>query len=241
MFGAMTTPQDPFATPPANQGATPPPPPGYVAPTQPIYGATAAPVPPKALATWTIILTGLFTFLAGTSTVVAVLDFESYIAGITQQSVTPVFDPSSVISFLSSPFMLASYVVLALWMGKIRSNLKAVNRDPGGIPAVEWWGWFVPIANYVLPALGMRSITKGSANLGLLLGWWLAFCGYWAASAMNSVFLVGALDLNTGLFDADALLVTKPILLSTGAFLVISWIFLAIIVSRTTRRHLDNA
>jgi len=247
MFDAMTTPEDPFASPPAKSSApvaqTPPPPPppagGYAAPTQPIYGAAPTPKAPKALRTWTIILTLLVTLLVGASSTFIVVDFDSYLDTLDQQATTPVLDGSTILSLFATPLWIAAFVVLALWMSKIRSNLKAVGRDPGGIAAVEWWGWFIPVANYILPALGMRSITKKSVNGFVVLLWWLAFCAYWISGFATGVVVLGALDWNNGLYDRDALLALKPVATASAASLAIAWIFLTIIVSRTTRRHLE--
>jgi len=206
---------------------------------QPIYGAAPAPAAPKGLAAATIILTLLVTLLVGASNAFIFVDFDSYIETLNQQSTTPVLDGSTLIALLSSPIWIASFVVLAMWMTRIRSNLKAVGRDPGGIPAVEWWGWFVPVANYILPALGMRSISKKSVNVFVVILWWLAFCAYWLAGFANGIVVFGAIDLNTGIYDGDALLALKPIVTVGSATLAIAWIFLTIIVSRTTRRHLE--
>ena len=244
MFDAMTTPSDPFVnapTTPVPASATPqaPPPPGYSAPTSAIYGAAPAPKAPTALRTWTIILTLLVTLLVAGSSAFIIVDFDSYIKTLDQQSTTPVIDGNTILQVLATPLWIGAYVVLALWMSKIRSNLKAIGRDPGGISSVEWWGWFVPIANYVLPALGMRSITKKSVNGFVVLLWWLAFCAYWIAGFANGVVIFGAIDWNTGVYDNDALLALKPVTVVSAASLAIAWIFLTIIVSRTTRRHLE--
>ncbi len=39
---------------------------------------------------------------------------------------------------------IASFIFLALWMMRIRTNLGAIGKPAGGPPSVEWWGWFVP-------------------------------------------------------------------------------------------------
>ncbi len=71
---------------------------------------------------------------------------------------------------LSFPVLIASFVLLALWMSRLRSAMTARGETLAGPPAVEWWGWFVPLANFVLPFLGMRASRARRAGLGVLRG-----------------------------------------------------------------------
>lgn len=208
-------------------GETPPPPGGFAS-------SGWAPEKPSGLALWTIILTGVYTLLA----IVAALRVETTLEE-TKRSIeeqTQYFDPMQSLSF---PVMLASFVLLALWMGKVRSNWKARNIEPGGPPAVEWWGWFVPLANFVLPFLGMKAIARRTVSIGLLLGWWIPFCAMWIFSFASAIPSFTAVDFTTGeLTDPEALDAMVPLTYAGTAALVVSWIFLALIVRKVTDRHL---
>jgi len=139
------------------------------------------------------------------------------------------------LSLVSGPLLIASFVFLALWMSKVRSAMTARGEAPGGPPAVEWWGWFVPLANFVLPFLGMRAVTRRQASVGIVVGWWVTFCLYWVLSWANIFPTFAAIDLSTGeLTNPDALDATVPLAWAAALTLAVSWAFLAIIIRQTT-------
>jgi len=226
-------------------------PPVYASPTAPgvlaTGAATLAPpapgtgyVPPKptGLQWGAIVATGLYAFLAayGALTASAMVDDlkeqfadpENVTSGA-GQTVT------GIISFMVG---VASFVLLALWMTRIRSNLAAQGVKAGGPPAVEWWGWFVPIANFVLPLLGMRAITRKSVSFFLLAAWWIPFALYWIVSGFAQTAVFGAVDFSTGeLTNPDALDNIVPATWIAAVLMFISWLFLVLIIIRTTERH----
>ncbi len=256
----MTTPQDPFAPPPP--GSTPPAPgvvqpgvvqPGVVQPstTQPYPGQPfptqqyGQPEPPKTIARWAVILTGAVTLLTIATSVPLLLDFEKYkqdlLDTLVNPNMTPTVTAADAISLILTPVLVASYVLLALWMHKIRGNLTAIGKAPGGIPAVEWWGWFVPLANFILPALGMRAITRRSVSAGLVLGWWVGFCAYWIAMGYASTVSLSLIDFSTGEFSGNtaALDTMFPMTIVQVVGIAISWVFLTLIIRTATAKHLE--
>ncbi|NTV39935.1 MAG: hypothetical protein HGA51_08285, partial [Demequinaceae bacterium] len=117
---------------------------------------------------------------------------------------------------------------------------KARGEVVGGPPAVEWWGWFVPLANIILPFLGMRAITKGRASMALLAGWWSTYLLSSALSVVSSAAIFGAIDWSTGkLSHPDALDSMTGFAWASGIVLVVSWVFLAMIIRVTTRRQAE--
>jgi len=265
----MTT-NDPFANPPGDPAAQPAPaqptqpapppgmltpqatPPGLLTPPAAPYGGPGAspypfappvlrPPAPTGLATGAIILTGVYALVS----LYGALTVASQVETLKETYADPEnasFDvTSTLIGMLTFVVAIASYVVLALWMTKIRSNRTAVGTTPGGPPAVEWWGWFVPIANFVLPLLGMRAITKRLVGFGLLLGWWIPFCAVWVIQAAASSAQFRAIDFSTGeLADPDVLDSMVPLTWAATVAIVISWAFLTVIIRKTTAKHLDN-
>ncbi len=250
----MTTPQDPFAAPSGNP--TPPPPappappaPGLVAGAVPAvappattgYGAYR-PEPPKTFALWTIILTGVVTLISivGAITAPAALEQAKEILLDPNQAANAQTASVDVLDYLVIPIQIGAFVLLALWWGRVRQVRAADGYQAGGIPAVEWWGWFVPIANYVLPALGMRSITKGLTGLGPLLGWWLAWCAYWTTTIISAVSVsvgtIANMNADGTLDNVDFIDGQLTWTYAGVAFLVISWAFLAYIVQSVTAK-----
>lgn len=239
----MTTPsapQDPFAQAPT--GATPPPPgaefanaPAYAPP--PAY----APIQVRAdnslgkIATWATALTGLVALLTVGSALWAPRLRDAYQDLVADPENASPFATTSPFDFVSLPALIASYVLLALWMSKVRSAMVARGERPGGPPAVEWWGWFIPFASLVLPVLGMRALTKGKASAGLVAGWWVAYLLYGFVGAIPAFAQFSAIDWSTGeLTNADAFNVLPPAAWAASVTLIVSWVFLALVIRSTT-------
>lgn len=262
----MSTPQDPFAPPPAGNtppapGPVPTPPgvvqpgvvqPGLVAspttqpyPTQPFPAAQyGQPEPPKTIALWAIILTGVAAATSSIPNITVLADWDNYAQGIINDTASDVtsISPGDLLGLLLYPAALASYIFLALWMHKIRGNLTAIGKAPGGVPAVEWWGWFVPLANYILPVLGMRAITRPSVNVGLLVAWWTSFCVFWLSMVYATVVAFSLFDFDTGRFagDIDSLNSLMPAYAIQVVAIAVSWIFLTLIIRTATAKHLED-
>lgn len=219
-----------------------PPPPAPYAQTPPPLGAGPAgwvPDPPRQLALWATILTGAFTAMTLLSAVLApqtVENLKETLEGALDGTATGAAGIDAV-GTLTQLVGLASFIVLAMWMSKVRSNRKARGEDVSGPPAVEWWGWFIPLANYVLPFLGMRGITRGRVGMGILLGWWLPFCGYWIMSIAAQIPVFGAIDFTSGeVVDTDALDAIVTLSWAQAALLVVSWLFLVVAIRTATAK-----
>lgn len=198
------------------------------------------PTKPDGIAWAAIVATGLYVLLTawGVFTVASTVDDLKVTLADPNNSTSPFGDIAT--GLLSFVIGITSYVLLALWMSKIRSNLAAQGVKAGGPPAVEWWGWFIPIANYVLPLLGMRSITRKSVGWLVLAGWWIPFALYWAFSFIAQASVYAAIDLSNGeLTNPDALDVMVPLTWAGGVLLFLSWLFLVLIIRRTTDRHVQ--
>lgn len=254
----MTTPpQDPYENRPQPADGEPAPSPSAPPPGMLVSGAPEAlpapmqvDAPPLGMATdWTperptglstaaIVLTAAYAGMgvfAGLTTQATVDQLKNSSGSA---STSPAGAATSVLTLVVG---VASLVVLALWMSRIRKNLLARGVKAGGPPAVEWWGWFVPFANFVLPLLGMRAIAQRKVSAGTLLGWWLPFCLVWILQGASSVISISAVDFSTGDLREDAAFgALVPIGYTSAVAIVISWVFLMMIIRRVTASHLED-
>jgi len=234
----MTTPQeprDPFTSPeaPLPPHAQPQQPPAaYPPPTHIVVSQSST---PTTVALWATILTGAVAALGLVSAATTAAQVDELKIVLADPDNASPFAGQNPLSLLSGPLMIASFVFLALWMTRVRSAMAARGEVAGGPPAVEWWGWFVPIANVVLPFLGMRAITRRKAGVGILVGWWVTFCLYWALSWATVVPTLTAIDYSTReLSNPDALDVMVPLAWAGALALAVSWVFLALVIRQTT-------
>ncbi len=245
----MTTPSDPFSAPPTPPGvipnAAPPPPPvtsappGYPAGQYANYPGLAqyAPQPPRTLALWAIILTGVYTLVSLGMALLGDQGVETMRRQFDTSSPTLNFNAFDAVNALTLPVIIGAWVVLALWWGKVRQFRAYQGYTVGGIPAVEWWGWIVPLANFVLPILGMRSLTKHLVGLGPVLGWWIPYIASGIVASSAGFLVLGAMDWNTGEIDPHASFDgIVPIYWASAILILISWGFLTYIIRTTTER-----
>lgn len=240
---------EPAATPPGVltpgvlPGAAPAAPPLPGAPGAPAAFPTYAPVSPAGgVARWAIITTGAYTLLSLITAALAPSTLERTKQTLADPANASIDATSTLVSMVTFGVAVASYVMLALWMWRIRGNLTALGRKPGGPPAVEWWGWFIPVANLVLPFLGMRAITKGIVGSGRLVLWWLPFAATTLVGAWSAVTQFTAVDFVTGeIVNEAALDATVGAAITTAALVLVSWIFLVTIINKTTKEHAPNA
>jgi hypothetical protein len=249
---AAPTPPPPPPPPTPQPGIIGTPPPGVIASSPgviadagvPPVGAPTGYVPPKptGLSWAAIIATGIVVLLGVIGALMAPATVEQLKEQFQDLDNSQTNLGSTLFSAVTGLFAVAAFVFLALWMTKIRANLSAIGIKAGGPPAVEWWGWFVPIAWFVLPLLGMRAITRRSVGFLLLAGWWIPYCLYWIASGIAQTTVYTAIDWGTGeLTDPDALDAMVPASWAAAVLLFLSWLFLVLIIVRTTDRHLKTA
>jgi hypothetical protein len=91
-------------------------------------------------------------------------------------------------------------VLVIVWLYRARANLAAF---PGAVPSLsESWaaaGWFVPLANMVIPCLVMNGVARSSllrTRTGLLVGVW------WGAYLLAGLFGNLGGGVIEGLYDA---------------------------------------
>ncbi len=227
----------------APPGYAPIAPPGYepIAMAPPGYAPITVPsAVPRTVALWATILTGAYALLTLISATLTAGTIEELKTTFDNPNNSDPFAGQNPASLLITPVSIASFILLALWMSKIRAARKARGETIGGPPAVEWWGWFVPFANVVLPLLGMRAITKGRAGMGLLAGWWTTYIVAGALSLVPTFAIFGAIDFETGkLARPEVLDSMTGFAWAAGISLVISWVFLAMIIRVTTQREAE--
>ncbi len=195
---------------------------------------------PRTVALWATILTGAYAFLGLINAALTPAAIEDLKVSLANPETPAPFAGQNAASLISTPIAIASFVLLALWMSKIRTARKARGETIGGPPAVEWWGWFIPLANVVLPFLGMRAITKGRASMGLLAGWWSTYVISGAFGVVTAFASLGAIDFTTGeLARPEALDSMVWMSWASGIALTVSWVFLAMIIRVTTRREAE--
>ncbi|WP_062291671.1 DUF4328 domain-containing protein [Demequina phytophila] len=255
------TDNDPFVTRPGDP--TPPPPPasspgtppaggapglipGALPPSVPAYGEAQqvqfdrSGVPlekPEGLAKGLIGVTAAYAVLAVITAAFAQGEVESLrrTAETGEFSITA----ASALGLLSLPLTVTAYVLYGMWMTRMRRNREALGARPG-MGAVEWWGWFVPLASVVLVPLGARKVTGRTVPLMLLLGWWIAWTIAQILSAYGSIALNFSFDLMTGELTNPDMLDSYPTWAwASAAVLLISWGFLFRFIRTATDRHVD--
>ncbi len=65
-----------------------------------------------------------------------------------------------------------------VWLHRITSQLRASGQQTKYTPGMAVGGWFIPFANFVLPALSLKDVwnrTMGSQNGWLVPLWWASY------------------------------------------------------------------
>ena len=225
----------------APTGHAPMAPPGYAPMATSAYAPiTVAPSGSSKIALWATILTGAYAAIGLVTAALTPATVDALKKTLENPENSDPFAGNNPATLLSTPIAIASFVFLALWMQRIRNARKSRGEVVGGPPAVEWWGWFVPLANIVLPFLGMRAITKGRASMGLLVGWWSTYVASSALGLVSGLATFRAIDLSTGeLAHPEALDSMAGLAWASGLALAVSWVFLAMIIRVTTRREAE--
>ena len=216
----------PGSPPPPPEGAPPPPPPPD-APAQwvpPPPGGPALPMPVvqvsppqwRPLSGLASALTVLFTLdaLAGLFAVGSIAnrlnvinDFENGNFGLDiAKRAQDADDLAKAAAAIYGLLGLATAVVFIIWMWRAAKNNEALGRmNPRFGPGWSIGGWFIPIANFVIPILIMQDLWRGSdpgvsrgdpgwrtSRGSGLFGWW------WA------VWLLGVVRVFVGSDNADS-------------------------------------
>lgn len=232
---AASSPQPP-AAPGMIPGAMPPPSysPDYSVP----FDRSGVPLEkPEGLAKALIIVAALYTVVALLLAVFAQSDIDA----IKRAAETGEFElgAGSVVALLSTPLLIASFVIYGLWMTRMRRNREALGTKPG-MGAVEWWGWFIPLASAVLVPMGARRVVGRSVSLGLLLAWWLTWIFAGAVGNGASAMTQLSIDFTTGELVRPELLDAYPSLIwASFALTLISFAFFVQFIRAATQHHLE--
>ena len=216
------------------------------APTPPPLGATPqsgwGAGRPTGLASATIGLTGgvaLVTLLSAFASRAMYADFDRYVGP------NPTYDATYIaaqaLSSLSSLFMLASYITLALWMTKIHRRLTDAGE---AMPLAAPWAWFVfiiPVANIVMPYIYFRGLNR-RARSRTVGAWWLTYVASGLASLAGAVQVVARSDFSEVFRNANDPLAGIDLSplgaagIVSAVLLVVSWVFLAATLRGITAR-----
>jgi hypothetical protein len=163
--------------------------------------------------------------------------------------------PVSGLQIVAGVGSIATFVVTAVWMFRLASNIRAFHRRTTWAPVFAIFGWVMPPFVFVVPFLMLRELWKASSpddptdterwrksSENPLLWAWLVLYGL--IPFVFAIFSVGSL-LNSG-FTSDALDATARGLDSYGASNVIAlvavigggvvWI---LFVRQLTARHIQ--
>lgn len=120
--------------------------------------------------------------------------------------------------------LLIAGVVFLCWLMRARLNIDSL--DPGGSRLASGWavgGWFLPLANLVIPAIVMSQIgrasrTQPTSASWVIWPWWLAWLGGWIA------FWVGFTQTSPALlWTATVVLGLAAVLLATIIHQIDNW------------------
>ncbi|MDN4490146.1 hypothetical protein QQX13_04815 [Demequina sp. SYSU T00068] len=144
-----------------------------------------------------------------------------------------------LISLLSTPVLILSFIAYGLWAGRMRGNRVAMGDKPG-LAGVEWWGWFVPLVGLVLVPMGLRRVSGHKAPVGLLVGWMASWTVAQALSGIAGAVPSFAIDATSGelvrpeLVDAYA-----PLMWASAPVLVLALVLFVLLIRRSTTAHLE--
>jgi hypothetical protein len=157
--GAPTPPPPP---PPPNLT----PPPGYAA-YAPSYMSTVALKRVQGLTTWIVGLTAIVGVVGILSALVARLardEARDYLGGrITDSDFVEAYTPTLLLGFVQGAATIAIIVLTMIWMHRIASNHRALQRQGTWAPGWAIGGWFLPpFVLYIIPYLMFRELWKAS-------------------------------------------------------------------------------
>lgn len=90
-------------------------------------------------------------------------DAEAFLRGdIDRTEFLEAVTPYALLTFLQALAMLASAVVVIVWMRRLAANLRALHRGTTWGPGWAIGGWFAPPFLFVIPFLAFREIWKAS-------------------------------------------------------------------------------
>ncbi len=119
------------------------------------------------LTTWIVVLTAIVAVAGVASTLVSRLalgEARDFLADrIDENDFLEAYAPSLLLGFVQGAAMIALVVLTMVWMYRVASNHKALQRDVTWAPGWAIGGWFLPPgALYIIPFLMFRELWKAS-------------------------------------------------------------------------------
>jgi hypothetical protein len=144
----------------------------------------------------------------------------------------------SLVNFVSVVMM----VLLVMWTWRTAKNARALGRTGERIsPLLGVFGWFVPIASFLVPYLAMSDLWRSSDALAargtewrklpgavLVRAWWVCFAG---AQVITALAVLLAVTGRNGVDETDTLLTIGHTVSALAAVLTIA------VVKEITRRQ----
>ncbi len=198
-------PSDPGASPASSPPQAPPPPPGPPAPSWAPPAAAPTTGPPQALAGLSAI-TSVLLALSGLCAVLALvreLSLRSKTAALLHDgpaaltlarvaSLQSAENRANSANRLVVISIIVAGVVFVIWFHRLVSNLSRTNRWHGGSLTMAAVGWFIPIANFIIPARYANDAwtatepaapaeadaasARAASGRTLLYSWWTLWC-----------------------------------------------------------------
>jgi hypothetical protein len=107
--------------------------------------------------------TGALSLFAVAATRLVVDDAEAFLDDeISQTEFLEAVTPYALLSLLQAVALLASAVIVIVWMFRIARNLRTLHRGTTWGPGWTIGGWFTPPFLYVIPFLALREMWKAS-------------------------------------------------------------------------------
>jgi uncharacterized membrane protein YsdA (DUF1294 family) len=232
-------------------GAPPPPPPPF-APAAPV-GWTPSPPPFRSLrglgvaTTVLLVLAGLVAALLVPLALherQVVHDGSTFGAFFVDRDVRHAIDATNGLAGVYFLLFLAIAVLWMIWMWRAARNTAVLRRfAPRFGAGFAIGGWFIPLANWVIPGMHMYDIDRGSGppaqpgerprGSGLLVVWWITFVGGWIGSTFGQVAVRTGRRYDVSGFD------TRNTIFVVGMVLTVVAAVLAILVVRsiTSAQH----
>lgn len=106
---------------------------------------------------------GLLSVAGVATTRLVVDDADAFLGGETSRTeFLEAVTPYALLSFVQAISLLASAVVVIVWMHRIARNLRTLHRGTTWGPGWAIGGWFAPPILFVIPFLALREMWKAS-------------------------------------------------------------------------------
>lgn len=95
----------------------------------------------------------------------------------------------------------AVFVVYLVWLARTYRAIAAKGGTTSMGAGLAIWGWFIPLGNFVLPWLGLRSAWRGARpdSSALVGAWWIAYVLMTLGNITQSLFTSGTLIPSEGM------------------------------------------